>query len=449
MTLPAKSLSYRNRWLEELVQATPDDDIDCLPLDEQFVFPDQNTRVTLTWEVSQEEWTKVMTSVMYGADLAYPDCAINAMSIFIRTVSAIVDLCTEIADCIDTSAAVQTAISDYIAQQGGSAGAGTPDTVSPDANDNNLLPAGYTCDNDHLFGMSMEIVGMVHENTLELLQQIQASSGQWLDLVNSLLDNIPIVELVGISTEVVSWASASFVQDYESAWNTTTQQDIACELFCRIKDDCNLSWDDVWATYLDVSLLTPPALDTFAGWWDVIEAAVFGSDKARVAGVGMLGLAAMRFGGSFAQWVAGIRTLQQTIALAADATDPDWNILCTSCAPTYPSLQIGRCSDSFEAGTLTQLTANTWQLDSEVLSGNTYAVVEAVGGGSVQFTAITIDIAPPSWADSKYYSTGGCVETDTSNNPSVGWLNRTGTNSYYTVSAGATSFRLILTVAPL
>lgn len=384
-------LTYRGRHVDNLIQES---DVELVGIDDQYQFPDTTTLVPLAIKLSQAQYIKILSALSVGAYIVSNDEAMETIELFLQLTAGTMDFCDVIADCIGNSAAVQAALSNYTTQQGGSAGAGTPDSVSPDANDNNLLPPGYTCDNDHLFGMSMEVVGMVHENTLELLQEIQSNAGQWLDLVNSLLDNIPVVELLGISTEVISWASASFVQDYESAWNTTTQQDIACELFCRIKDDCNLSWDDVWDTYLDVSLITPPALDTFEGWWDVIENAVFGSDKARVAGVGMLGLAAMRFGGRFAKWVAGIRTMKETIALAANATDSDWSILCTNCNPPNPTPEfVVLCAGGGSGGqNLTSLGGARWRAETTVRAGvpDIAITIGAVGGVDFQLQNVVI-----------------------------------------------------------
>ena len=175
-----------------------------------------------------------------------------------------------LADVILNNPTVFDAVSQAIQQAGYPAAGGTPNSVSPDANDNNLLPAGYTCDNDHLFGMSMEMVGQIHEATDEVLQQIDSSAGNWLDLVNSILDNIPIFELIGLITEVVDWYADTISTAYNGAWSTVIQQELACDIFCRIKDDCNLSYEDFFQVYLTASGVTAPPNDTFDAWWQML-----------------------------------------------------------------------------------------------------------------------------------------------------------------------------------
>lgn len=257
----------------------------------------------------------------------------------------VTELCTAIANCITTSTEVQAALAEQIANNpvlqaaiqqslvnsGYPAGGGTPTVVSPDANDNNLLPPTYTCDNNHFFGMAMEMVEQIHNATVEVLQQIDSSAGNWLDLVNSILDNIPLFELIGLVTEVIDWYSDTISTAYNSAWSQVVQEELACDIFCRIKDDCNLSYDDFFQVYLDASGITAPPNDTFEAWWQIIQSAALGNDKQTVALVDLLGLLVMRFGGKFSKFAIGIRSFPDAIALAADATNPDWALLCNDC----------------------------------------------------------------------------------------------------------------------
>ena len=291
-----------------------------------------NTPQLVSLYLTQAQYLKIMSSLFTGAWYVYPDEWLEIMASFWQGITKM--NCDYVANCIDTSDAVALALANWASNNGGSIGAGTPNTVASNANNDNLLPVGYTCSNDNLFGMCMEIVEMAHQNTVEVFQAIDANQGNTLDLINSILDNIPVVELLGIVTEVVAWVADDISTEYNAAWSLTIQQNLACDLFCLVKDDCNLSWDDIWEVYRDASNILTPITDDADSWFEAIIDTVLGTDK-QVAALGsMLGLVAMRFGGQFAFWVAGIRTMKQTIALAANASDPDWNILCTSCSPT-------------------------------------------------------------------------------------------------------------------
>lgn len=255
------------------------------------------------------------------------------------------DFCQLVADCIENDANVAQALATVIAsnqtiidaiqsavqQAGYPNGGGSNTTISPDANDNNILPLGYQCDNNHLYGMAMELVATVHEATEEIFQQIDSAGGNWLDLVNSILDNIPLFELIGLVTEVIDWYADTISTAYSSAWSTVVQQELACDLFCLVKDDCNLSYEDIFNVYLSRSGITAPPNDTFDAWWQVIQSAALGNDVQTVALVDLLGLVAMRFGSKFSKFAIGIRSFDDVIELAQDAVDPDWAILCDDC----------------------------------------------------------------------------------------------------------------------
>lgn len=284
-------------------------------------------QITLTGE----QYLRLMSSLFTGTWLVYPNDWLDVYASFWQGLT-IMD-CDFIADCIANNENVQNALENYLSDSGYGNGSSGGSSVSPDSSASNLIPDSATCTDDNIFGMCMELVETIHQATLEVFEQINASD-KYGELFSLMLDNVPLLEVFGLFTEYIGWVKDSAYDDYISAWSTVVQQEIACELFCIAKENCLLTTEDVWNTYKTLSTVDEPIQDLFETWVSEILQFVAGDDTQTVTSVGMIGLAAMRFGGQFAYWTAGIRDLKTTMELAANASDPDWSILCD--CPTVP-----------------------------------------------------------------------------------------------------------------
>lgn len=242
--------------------------------------------------------------------------------------------CDDVADCIENSEAVQDALLDYIVIHNGTGGVGNPDDVLPEEiREDNLLPDDFTCDNDHRYGSAVGIVEAIHSATLEVFEKIEVLTNP-LELAAEIADNVPVVEAAGVAAEIILWIQESAYDQYVSAWSDTVKDKISCEIFCLMQDEypCHLDYEMLMEVYQDVAFPSPPSITaSWVVWAEWLIALPFTSNVLIVKLCGLLGLLTMRYGGKFGSMILGIRSLQTTISLLADDTNPDWETLCTEC----------------------------------------------------------------------------------------------------------------------
>ena len=237
--------------------------------------------------------------------------------------------CDDVANCIDTSTAVQSAINIYLQETLQNGGIGNPSQPLPTAIlEENLLPVDYSCDNDHRFGMAEGIVNSINEAAIEIFQAVEIATNA-AELISAMSGNAPILEIAGTAAVFASWVQDSIFETYEAAWSELTRDEIACEIYCSMGDDCELNFNTIWSIYKDVGLTTPPLESAdFMEWFDWIVSLPLETDVSTVKIGGLMGLAVIRFGGAYVQYVLGIRSLKTTVELLADDTSPDWAVLC-------------------------------------------------------------------------------------------------------------------------
>lgn len=348
MTLP-KRLKYNNRFLDALIQATPNQ-VAFLPIAEQIEFPDQTTRTLLLWDVSLDEWTMVFSALCTGADLLYGDNAINVVEIFLRTIGEDMDLCDYIAACIDNSSGVQASLQNYLQQNGFS---NTNRVVPPlplPATDtgNNLLPSGYTCDTSHLCGMARAIVNAANDNVTEILQAFEelTDPGEFLAVF---VDNVEGVSYFGAALEFGSWLQDELNENYDAAWSATVENNLTCAIYCLIEPNCEVSLDLIIQAYGDYisNTLALPDLNSIEAIWSWLDDIIYGSvaDTVFVAAFHWSMWQVLRFGGTTPAMFLGLQTLEDLVIQAEDETDTYCTSAPCSCAP-----EIWCYEQDFESG---------------------------------------------------------------------------------------------------
>lgn len=325
----AKKLSYKNRWVEFLEQSTPNG-ADCLPLDEQFIFPDETTEQYLIWRVNQTEFTQVFSAVMYGADLAYPDCAIDTMAIFLRLVCENVDICDLVADCIADSANVQSALQTYLESKGYGSAEGTPSTPSTYNEDNPLLDGSLIsgCDNDNLFGGVTQLVDLMNtmlEDFFEHVEGLTEGAERW----GALLEAIPITNVLAID-DLIQFADQlieNIGQSYSAEYTAVLRDEFRCDLFCLVKDTCELdfqAWADYFMDLLGESI-TENAFENTIAWF---TGGNFSNEEIVYAGhaiICQIFAYGSKFFGFDMVWFGKV------VTAAMNDPDSDWTILCDDC----------------------------------------------------------------------------------------------------------------------
>ena len=331
-----RQLAFVDRfvWLLEQVVSSQWDD--CDDFTNRFVFPDLTTRVPLVLYLSQQEWTTLYSAVLTGADLSYPNTSHDVEYLFLQSVICPMnEFCVALINCLlndpDTAAALQI----ILAESGLTGGVGDPTApLSDDVLGGNLLPAGYVCTDDKAFGMALAVVDAMNEATTEVLQAIEVLTNP-LELAAELGDNIPGVGVLSSAGDVARWIQNTAKEEYDLAWSTVVRDELACLLWCEFKGDCVLSFDTVWDVYVGAANVAPPSSVLLTDWLAWLILLPFSSALSTVATISLLGLLAMRYGGSFGEFQLGIQSMETVINLAQDETSSDWSIVCDACATTW------------------------------------------------------------------------------------------------------------------
>ena len=253
---------------------------------------------------------------------------------YYRNQEWIMGICESIADCIENSDSVRSALGRFMASYTGTIG---PESVtnplSPAETTENLLPADYTCDDDHLMGMARFIVQALHSTFLEIIEEIEVTSNPF-EFLTTLIDNVEIVSWIGSVAEIVQWLQDQVIEYYGNSYSQVVEDDISCALWCEFKDTCEVSVDLIIAGYMRVFTefeVTPPDTNDYTEIIEWITTLVSMPDKLLVTACHWLALQSLRFRSGFGAMV-GLRTLEQTIILGSDETDTS-HVLCASCDP--------------------------------------------------------------------------------------------------------------------
>ncbi len=351
-----RRLAYKDRSTNYLVSEISDPDSRTindelgLTIESQF----------LVLEVTRDQFQKLFAAAMTGSDLVYPDESHDVLWPLWKA-ATLGTFCDAVAGCINNSEATQLAISNYFSNHDAGGYTGNADTpISTDLAEADMLPVEFECDRDHAFATSRAIVEAIHSATQEVMQAIDILTSP-LEQAEQILDEIPLISLIGLALETVTWIKDVIFDLYEAAWSDSARDDIACEIFCVIVNDepnCSISFAEVKTIYQNWAGFDDPPSETAnaVAWFEWLYGLSLSVDVGTVKAGGLLGLLSMWFGAKFGAFDVGSRSLDTVIALAADETSNDWQILCEDCPepgwhmvadltlsslPTFVSIEVG------------------------------------------------------------------------------------------------------------
>lgn len=331
-----RQLAYRDRFvwhLEEIISSIFDD---CDDFTDRYVFPDMTTRVPMVMYLSQEQFTTLYSAVLTGADLSYPEKNQDVEYLFLQMLMCpMSQLCQAIADCLLNSEATRDALNQALTELGLTGGVGDPSApLSETITGANLLPAGYTCTDDKAFGMALAVVEAINDATMEVLQAIEILTNP-VEIAAELGDNIPGIAALWSAGDIARWVQNSAHEAYVLAWSTTIRDELACLLWCDFKGGCSLTYDSIFGVYLAAANVSPPASIKLIDWLAWLIALPFVASLSTVATISLLGLLAMRYGGSFGDFQLGIRSMETVINLAQYDSSSDWSTVCDPCLASW------------------------------------------------------------------------------------------------------------------
>ena len=331
-----RRLAFRDRsvWeLEQVVSAIFDD---CDGLTDPYTFPDMTTRIPFVMLLSQAEFTTLYSAVLTGADLTYPNRSHDVENLFLQIVNCpMSEFCAAMINCLQNNPDTLAALLQLLSEQGYTGGVGDPSApLSETITGQNLLPAGYVCTDDNAFGMALALVNSINDATTEVLQAIEILTNP-VEIAAELGDNIPGVGALSSAGDVARWIQDAAQEAYELAWSTVIRDELACLLWCEFKGGCSLTFDSIWNVYLSAAGIAPPPGVLLTDWLAWLIALPFTASLSTVASVSLLGLLAMRYGGSFGDFQLGIQSLETVINLAQDDSSPDWATVCDPCLASW------------------------------------------------------------------------------------------------------------------
>lgn len=275
--------------------------------------------------------------------------------------------CEQIIDCIENDADTQLALLQYLSDSGiqPTSGSNPPLPTSAPQTASQLLPEGYICDSDHLFGISRWIVQQLDLSTRQVLAAIETLTNN-VELAATFADNVEGISWFGSGLELAAWLQDQLIEWYDVAYTPTVEDTLACEIFCLIQQDCELTLDKIIQAYSGNSFGVPTDLNDWLSVLDWLVSTTFDGSIGTVASYHYFIAQALRFGSQLPIF-DGLRGLRLIVEMGKNEVDANWNILC-SCPPPPTGLTpqiFGICTGGGPGGTnVTYLGGNRWRIDS-------------------------------------------------------------------------------------
>lgn len=382
------------------------------------------------------------------------------------------DICDCVADCIDTSALVQSALANAIDTQTiiqnsintivQNAGTIDPDTINPDIaliptrfpqaeRDNNIHIPPAACDKDALWAGIRETVERLDDGARQFLEQAVAQADK-AERAANIVSAIPLVgDLASALITTFSELAPDLLNLFNAYSSAANIDDTACAMFEIVCQECRYpTYQEYWNHYSNagISGLDDIGSLTFTAITDLL----FGTQNlaALVAYHTIISyqLYVLYLGSKFTSY-RGTKWLNIWADIGEDNPDNGWELLCDGCAdPVYPDLIIGRsCFDTFQAGTLQNINQNTWRISGtyQAPGPNTFAVFEDVSQRAFQITSVTVIVDANPFNDTRAYNTN-CNDVGKGSLPSQ-WVDGTYNKAYYTSAQGNRPFTVEFTVS--
>lgn len=194
--------------------------------------------------------------------------------------------------------------------------------IVPAATGSNIIS---DCDNDAVYGFVTQMVDFVDYVVVDMYEIFDAVTNA-VGLFAVAAENVPALSNL---IELLEWLQDSALTNYNANMTVSLKQEYVCDLFCLARQECSLTWYQVFKYYadrlsasitLDLDGIINIATYIVSGTWS-------GSQFCDVAYMFFAGV--LYYG---ARWRNN--TMQSMIlALSAMWNDPnsDWSVLCTEC----------------------------------------------------------------------------------------------------------------------
>lgn len=223
-------------------------------------------------------------------------------------------ICDVVAECIETdddvanamaftilnNATVQSAITQYLSENGLSSGRGNPlQPLPPAIMANNIVPITATCTDENVYAMSRAIVQELDRLSTDFFDVIELLVNKW-DVAGEIVAAIPVFGgLLSLAADTGQWIIDNVQDTYAAAYNSTTEVDFSCVIYCLMQSECAITWDDVIEKYVEKAGVSPPSSGDFISFMQWFITTVANTDNLVVGLMHLFILNALKYGSDF------------------------------------------------------------------------------------------------------------------------------------------------------
>jgi len=314
------------------------------------VFPDDKDEpIEIVFSCSHNEFTQMLSSLIIGGQIAYPETFVNIMNMFLRNWECDMDICERVAACLtENNETLINALADALTGNPtllqalvtatSENGAGTPgQPLSEEQQQRDLLPPGVKpddeCDYDALWGACLYLVQSGNRAITDFFENLEAASNT-LEAATIIAGAIPAAgQYAQAAGNFADQMQENIAEGYAAAYTETYEEELACALFCLARsNDCELPLDGMVAILSD-RLSVPGTVVDFGLLMTFVSSGTWiGGDIANIAY--LVYFNALKYGQQFGD-IIGVRPLSDLMGLGADQLASDnWITLC-DCPDTW------------------------------------------------------------------------------------------------------------------
>ena len=329
-------LDWSNRWVKELIQNNPIVDSS---FETQAMMSSDLTAYPIL--LNDERLSALLSCIMLGADLLYPDTSHEKMLWFLEGLGMDANFCLQVADCIENSTYVQNALDAWFA---GTEWANRLDKIQELLNGKMIIePVGAVCE-DANFGAIRAVIEELDLSIVDFFEQIEVATN-----VAEMVEQISEITLalsaanpaIGVTASIVINSVASLVdqvlesiqEQYLAGQTQELKDEFSCEIFCQF--GCDVTLENIRA-YFRGRLATQVEFNNIVDIFDFIVAGAFVAETTVVAmyfcTFEMIYLANSFFSAFVGGLSPAISRLQLVAQMGANTGDANHAILC-DCNP--------------------------------------------------------------------------------------------------------------------
>jgi len=296
------------------------------------IFPvDPDEPIALEIELSLNEYTTLASAIDIGRDIGFGDQSQEVWFLWCKILKGLIAMsCADVADCIETDEAVQTALNNQLLATGfapsGNEASTTDITMSPSAAAENLLPASYTCSDGQMMATARRVISEFDQMTVDFFQSVELVTNPG-ELAVIASDGIPVADSLNNIIEFFDWIIQTLQEIYVGSYNQAVENELACDLFCLMRVDCELTYNMLIEFYNAKATIELPSAD-MNDFQSIVDWAIglpLDVGVGTVASWHLLLVLAMKFASGVVFEMTGLVSLKSMISFSIGQNDTSYD----------------------------------------------------------------------------------------------------------------------------